>query len=131
MQTKIKMQAQIHDAVIKKHFTLARHDQLRRYALRRNLQLIGSCFTQEKVQNWVTMNFIMGAQIALQIYDILNSRREATKSHSKVWDHHKKLSRKQQKPKPVHPGAVLWPFFEVMGLNERFTFLEHVIADLP
>ena len=92
-----KNEARFHDAVIKRHFTLARHDQLRRYALRRNFQLIGSCFTQEKVQNWVTMNFIMGAQIALQIYDILNSRREATKSHSKVWDHHKKLSRKQQK----------------------------------
>ena len=48
-----------------------------------------------KVQNLVTMNFIMGAQIALQKYtafQILTGKQQI--SHSKAWDHPKKLTKK-------------------------------------
>ena len=58
-----------------------------------------------KVQNWVTMNFIMSAQIALQHWRFEFSP-GSTKSHiPKFWDHHKKLKKEQnqqQQQQPVH-----------------------------
>jgi len=50
------------------------------------------------------MSFTMDAQIALQTYGILNSRREATKSQSKSLGPSQETYAETTKTKPVHSG---------------------------